>query len=73
MHYRSAKGKEVVRNDDTVEETDSEDNTFNLNNDILFDEEFSTARAKYNALFNQGMDNDGFRPRSRFNILLAFF
>jgi len=71
MYYRSAKGKEVVRDDDVVEEIDPEDNIFNLNDDVLSDEEFSIARVRCNVLFDQGMDNDGFGLRSRSNILPA--
>ena len=71
MHYRSAKGKEMIRDNNTVKETDPEDNIFNLNNDVLSDEEFSTARARRNALFDQRMDNNGFRPHSRSNTLPA--
>ncbi len=52
MHYRFVKGKKIMRDDDIVEKTDLEDNIFNLNNNILSDEEFSIIRAKRNVLFD---------------------
>jgi len=71
MHYRSAKGKEMVRDDDIIKKTDPEDNIFNLNNDILSDKEFSTARARRNTLFDQRINNNSFKSRSRSNTLSA--
>ncbi len=63
----------MMRDDNIVKKTDLEDNIFNLNDDILFNEEFSIVRVRRNILFDQGMDNNDFGSRSRFNILPASF
>ena len=71
MHYRSVKGKKIIRDNNIIKKTDSKDNIFNLNNNILSDKEFSTARARRNTLFDQRINNNSFKSRSRSNTLSA--